>query len=221
MLERPILVTYIALCLLTPSIKLRCLTADLLAALCVISPNEGQPLVLAAMSEFRMVFDESFRFEWLIASLDPAAVEPDGLLWEWRTSILALLNAVVNAPDSPEFRCEIRGELLRRGLTHAIEVRDSSSSSAYRQLALQQHGPPATFVIQARIYAEETDEDSAALRNLNLEETYLPLTEPISTTNMLPSFVDEVDDLRKQLMGSQKDVSSAISTPPSIADASV
>lgn len=69
------------------------------------------------------------RFQWLIASLDVsrgfnednAGAELDGV-WEWRVSLLGLLNALANTPESLEERCTLRGELDRRGLAGAIEV---------------------------------------------------------------------------------------------------
>jgi diaphanous 1 len=54
----------------TPSSsKLRALVSDLLAAICVLAIPEGHKMVMAAMSDYRVVFDEAFRFEELIASL--------------------------------------------------------------------------------------------------------------------------------------------------------
>jgi len=75
---------------------------DVRAALCAISPTEGHPLVLAAMSEFRVAFGEAYGFDWFIASLnmleavnnDEAASE-----WEWRTSVVSLLNALASSPE--------------------------------------------------------------------------------------------------------------------------
>lgn len=114
---------YISFCLHTPSLRLRREVADLLGALCVISPIEGHQLVLAAFSDFRVEYKERFRFEWLITSLGP--IDPDDqtqAAWEWRTSVLALPLALAGATDELELRCEVQGEVRGRGLNQAIEV---------------------------------------------------------------------------------------------------
>lgn len=91
---------------------------------------------MAAMSEFRVAFTETFRFEWIVQSLSPSldkeAESDEHGLWEWRTSVLAFLNALANSPELLEGRCEIRGELSRRGLGDIIDVSPSLSKLAYR-----------------------------------------------------------------------------------------
>ena len=91
-------------------------------------------MVVSALSDMRGPYDNLLRFQWLVNSLDAtrgfdegglqgegSRVETDGI-WEWRIAVLGLLNAVANTPDSLETRCEIRGELDRRGLGNALEV---------------------------------------------------------------------------------------------------
>ena len=51
-----------------PTIKMRCLAADMLAAMCVI-PDLGHQLVLDGFSDSKIALGETFRFEWLISSL--------------------------------------------------------------------------------------------------------------------------------------------------------
>jgi hypothetical protein len=92
--------------------------------------------VLDGFSDFKFTFIETFRFEWLVSSLD-AFLERDrentgtfreddpsgeNEIWEWRTSVLSLANAVASGGEDLESRCELRGELRRRGLDHAIDV---------------------------------------------------------------------------------------------------
>lgn len=126
-LDRPTMVQHIVFCLRTPSPKVRSQVCDLLAALCVMSPDEGHHHVLDAFSELRIAFEDGARFEWLLQSLAEAdPVEENGQLsavWDWRTSAMALVNALCNSPDDLEGRCEIRGELQRRGLFESLEVR--------------------------------------------------------------------------------------------------
>jgi diaphanous 1 len=111
----------------TPKNTTRCHIADLLAALCVLAPLEAQPLLLDAFLELKIALDEKYRFDWLIASLEaynPYSLQDDHDpgSWEWRTAVLGLLNGICNAPDDFEARCQIRGELQRRGLDTAIMV---------------------------------------------------------------------------------------------------
>jgi diaphanous 1 len=85
------------------------------------------------MSDYRIAYDESFRFETLIISLrlpvtmdeieetDPFD-EEEGV-WEARTATMALVNALINCPESLEDRILLREEFGRRGLNEAIVVR--------------------------------------------------------------------------------------------------
>ena len=116
----------------TQSLKLRTLTSEVLAAICLLSLNQGHRLVLSALSDFTIAFDEAFRFEGLISSLrlpdendeDTSAIgtEEEGA-WEARTATLALINALTNSPDSLEDRIQLREEFSRRGLNEVIVVR--------------------------------------------------------------------------------------------------
>jgi diaphanous 1 len=128
-------ITYIAYSLHTPSLKLRTLASELLAAICVLSLTEGHKTVLAAMSDYRIAYDEPFRFETLIASLRLPEFQSDGEsedelgfgneeegIWEARTAAMALVNALTNCPESLEDRILLREEFGRRGLNEAIVV---------------------------------------------------------------------------------------------------
>lgn len=101
------------------------------------------------MSDYRIAFEEAFRFEELIQSLrlpeeDPNAeligssgrggrgagvgTEDDGV-WEARTASLVLVNALTNCPESLEERVMLREEFGRRGLNEVIVVSVSLPSS--------------------------------------------------------------------------------------------
>lgn len=129
-LASPTLVNHITYTLSIPSPRLYTLAAEVLAAICVLSITEGYRLVLSAMSEFRIVFDETFRFQCLVSLLqfsvhDGEKILESDSLWDGRTAILALINALTNCSDDVEERVMLRDEFTRRGLNEAIVVRAS------------------------------------------------------------------------------------------------
>ncbi len=92
-------------------------------------------MVLAALSDYRVAFDESFRFEDIISYIRITGEdENDGDAtplrdrtaddggWEARTAVLTLINALTNCPDSLEDRIQLREEFSRRGLNEIIVV---------------------------------------------------------------------------------------------------
>lgn len=134
MLTSPTTITHIAYSLHHSSSKLRALVSDLLAAICILAIPEGQKVVMAAMSDYRVVFEELFRFEELISSLRLPEVDPNDLTgntthpseddgaWDARTSSMILINALTNGPESLEERILLREEFSRRGLNEVIVV---------------------------------------------------------------------------------------------------
>jgi diaphanous 1 len=110
-----------------PTLKLRCLAADMLAAMCLISPL-GHQLVLDGFSDSKISLGETFRFEWLISSLEAfgseeeVGMEDESGMWEWRTAALGLINALTASGIDLELRCDLRGEIRRRGFDHAVDV---------------------------------------------------------------------------------------------------
>ncbi|KAK4684327.1 hypothetical protein P7C73_g5857, partial [Tremellales sp. Uapishka_1] len=158
-LDRPLLVSLVTFTLHTPSHRLRCQVADLLAALCLLSSVEGGKLILDALQDSHVVFQENHRFEWLLQSLhqDGEGGAVDGVHWEWRIAVLSLINALIDSQEELEVRCELREELRRRGLNGVLEE-------------MRLRSPPEHFLTQAEIYQEEKEEDLAELRNLNLNE---------------------------------------------------
>lgn len=157
------------------SLKLRTIAAELLAAITVLSVVDGHKLVLAAMSEYRIAFDEAFRFEHLVALLrlpdpDNAAgpeVEEDGI-WEARTAALALINAITNCPDDVEERVLLREEFGRRGLNEAIVVCCFLTFLCLPEYtkyqALRYIKPPESLLTQIDVYTEEKYEDEEDMR---------------------------------------------------------
>lgn len=122
-LDEPHLVNHLVLCLRTPSLKLRIQIMDLLSALCVLSVDEGPPLILNAFSEAAQSLEEAYRFEWLVRTLISTPGEDEaGGIWDWRIASLGLFIALTRAFEDLEERCDVRGELTRRGLMHVLEV---------------------------------------------------------------------------------------------------
>lgn len=111
------------------------MVAIVLAALCVLSLEDGHRVVLAALSDFR-VAHEKFRFEYLVNSISvkDAPSESGGVededevgLWEYRSAVMSLINAITNSPEDLEERMTLRDEFARRGLNEAMAVRFMNS----------------------------------------------------------------------------------------------
>ncbi|KAF9304280.1 hypothetical protein BGZ74_001919 [Mortierella antarctica] len=160
--EAPSLVAHISYCLYTTNSKLRTKVAEVLAALCVMSP-ESHRLVLMALSDFRVALDERFRFEYLIETLaapisdmDGPSEHQDGFEWEYKTACLSLMNALANSPAALDDRISLRNELRRRGLEDVFKT-------------LQMQGPPESLLIQINVYEDERHEDLVELQERNFE----------------------------------------------------
>ncbi|KAG1806317.1 armadillo-type protein [Suillus plorans] len=161
-LSSPTIIIHIAYSFYGASLKTRMLAAELLAAICVLSPNQGHKAVIAASSEYRIAYDELYRFEFLVAALgisdqsnDTAANntsshDEDGI-WEARTAFMALVNALTNCPESLEDRILLREEFGRRGLNEVI-------------VTLRYTKPPDSLLTQLDLYTEEKYEDEEDLR---------------------------------------------------------
>ena len=173
------IITHIAYSLHHSSYKLRAMVSDLLAAICILAIPEGHKMVMAAMSDYRIVFEESFRFEELISSLRLPEVDPndftgtahpseDGGAWDARTSSMVLINALTNGPESLEERILLRDEFSRRGLNEVIVVSADCSSQLYKSLTLRQTlryiRPPEGLITQLDVYTEEKFEDEEDMR---------------------------------------------------------
>ncbi|EMD40584.1 hypothetical protein CERSUDRAFT_102967 [Gelatoporia subvermispora B] len=162
-LSAPALTTNIAYSLHGSSIRLRTLSSEILAAICVLSPTEGHRAILSALSDYRVEYGEAFRFQELIASLRVASMSDDGTtdestyrndeegVWEARAASMALINALTTCPDSLEERILLREEFGRRGLNEAI-------------VALRYVKPPESLITQLDVYTEEKFEDEEDMR---------------------------------------------------------
>jgi hypothetical protein len=88
--------------------------------------TDGHKAVLSAMSDYRIAYDELFRFEMLIASLRLPDTSNDSAneegVWDTRTASMALVNALTNCSESLEDRMLLREEFGRRGLNEIIVV---------------------------------------------------------------------------------------------------
>lgn len=138
-LAHPTTITYITYSLRTSSHKLRAHVADLLATLCVLSLSTGHQSVLSAFSDFKVTYNETFRFDTLVRSIavqdlddnasTAASVADHGederdeaAFWEYRAAAMALINALTNGPDDLEQRIAFRDEFARRGLNEVMAV---------------------------------------------------------------------------------------------------
>lgn len=157
------MVAHISYCLYTTNSKLRTKVAEVLAALCVMSP-ESHRLVLMALSDFRVALEERFRFEYLIETLaapisgdmDGPSDHQDGFEWEYKTACLSLMNALANSPAALDDRISLRNELRRRGLEDVFKT-------------LQMQGPPESLLIQINVYEDERHEDLVELQERDFE----------------------------------------------------
>lgn len=131
-LTRSNIVESIALCLEGPLFKLRCQAADLLSALCILSPLDGHRLVLDAVADASAANAHRYRLQALIDGLGFEEVgksDDDPSVWEWRASAMALINALVSSPEDVDARCELRAEFARRGLHETLTVRGKDSQN--------------------------------------------------------------------------------------------
>lgn len=99
--------------------------AELLSALCLMSPDLGHRHVLDGLTEWRSQNVEIQRFEWLTTALvetDSTTDIRERTLWRWRTGVMMLINALCTGPVEAEERLLLRGELQRRGIGEAFEV---------------------------------------------------------------------------------------------------
>jgi hypothetical protein len=107
--------------------------------------DAGHKAVLAAMSDYRVAYDESFRFETIIGSLRIPDLgnfdEVDNIfgfgndeegVWEARRASMALINALTNCFELLEDRVLLREEFGRRGLNEVIVVRNFCRVFAFK-----------------------------------------------------------------------------------------
>lgn len=168
-LQQPHLVYYIGCSLRSPSLKLRIQVADVLAALCILTLDDGHRLVCAAFSELKIAAEERFRFAFLVESLRPRGVDTylqednlasdfdnvdaeDALVWEYRIAAMGLINAITNSPEDVEERVSLRDEFARRGLNESL-------------VSLRYVDPPEGLMTQIQMYLEERQDDQDELHD--------------------------------------------------------
>lgn len=132
-------VTYITYSLHVPSPELRTMSSEILAALSFLSAD-GHKAALSALSDYRVAYDETFRFEGLVNSLQLPSGEGEfnddvasylmdmddeevKRIWNPRAAVMSLVNALTNCPNALEDRIVLREEFSRRGLNEIIVVR--------------------------------------------------------------------------------------------------
>ncbi len=175
-LEQPNLVNYIAFALRSPSYKLRLQVADVLAALCVLSLEDGHRMVCGALSELKVVTGERFRFAFLVEDLKPSASgdalgdvwdstadlddvdASEAIEWEYKAAAMVLVNAITNSPEDLEERISLRDEFARRGLNEVL-------------VSLRYIDPPESLATQIQVYVEEKQEDQDELHDRALHIT--------------------------------------------------
>uniref|UniRef100_V5GJX6 Uncharacterized protein n=1 Tax=Kalmanozyma brasiliensis (strain GHG001) TaxID=1365824 RepID=V5GJX6_KALBG len=167
-LEQSNLVNYIAFALRSPSYKLRLQVADVLAALCVLSLDDGHRMVCGALSELKIATGERFRFAFLVDDLKPDSSEDalndawnaglkdanadEAIEWEYRAAAMVLVNAITNSPEDLEERVSLRDEFARRGLNEVL-------------VSLRYVDPPESLATQIQVYVEEKQEDQDELHD--------------------------------------------------------
>lgn len=142
-ISRPNVITYLVYGLHTPSHKLRTHVAEMIGPLCILSQDAGYKRILSAFSDFRIFYEENFRFEYLVQSIavrdEPAESGGDSeaqseadeaALWEYRWKALSVINCVIGSSSELEERMSLRDELARRGLNEVITVSDLFRSAA-------------------------------------------------------------------------------------------
>ncbi|KAF7302007.1 Formin-like protein 6 [Mycena indigotica] len=158
------LITHMAYALHGSSLKLRGLVTRILAALCGLPADrpEGQKLVLAALTDYRIEFEEAFRFEQLLefmrdtfdaeGDLGSEEVKREAELWEARTWSMALVNQLIFHSEAFEDRVMLRDEFARRGLNEAV-------------VTLRYLGPTDDLRTQIERYADDKFADEESMRD--------------------------------------------------------
>jgi diaphanous 1 len=179
--------------------------SDLLAAICILAIPEGHNMVMAAMSDYRIVFEESFRFEEVITSLRLPEADPndftgsgtppseDDGAWDARTSSMVLINALTNGPESLEERILLREEFSRRGLNEVIVVSAECKLRLYYPLTVRQTlryiRPPEGLITQLDVYTEEKFEDEEDMRE---RASHLFRTDDVHNGSEISSILEEL-----------------------------
>ncbi|EGC39081.1 hypothetical protein DICPUDRAFT_148204 [Dictyostelium purpureum] len=100
----------------TPKADTRSSVFEILTAVCMVS-EKGYQLILEAMTHFKQVRKERFRFTYLVESM-----KKDQSDKEYLTTCLTLINGIVNSSEEVDERIQLRGEFSRLGLDEIIRV---------------------------------------------------------------------------------------------------
>jgi hypothetical protein len=154
-LTSQMIVSKIALCLHSANDRIRTTVAEILAAIIVLSGDHGHKMVLVAMQDFKAFYNEQAKFEYLVKTIisDEHAGGirfSDGTnpltAFDYKTTAMSLVNAIVTAPDDLDVRMQLREELGRRGLTADA-------------MAKMRKNAPAALITQIDLFEEEKRED--------------------------------------------------------------
>jgi hypothetical protein len=147
------IIKYLTFSLNTNNHKLRNIVAEVLSAVCVLSPK-GHQEVLESLTEFKFQFNEAYRFEYLLNSLR-AEVSDEGIsamsAYEYKTTCLILVNALVNSPDELDDRMLLRDEFKKRGLLTIFKE-------------IQDHNLPDSLIKQIECYMDEMEQDHIEIK---------------------------------------------------------
>ncbi|EGF84247.1 hypothetical protein BATDEDRAFT_34176 [Batrachochytrium dendrobatidis JAM81] len=143
-------------------LALRSLVSETLAPLCLLS-DVGRKLILQALLELSQIQDEPAPFQNLILSIDnpfcfgdkAAKRDSNGFeelideveLWDYRTSIVVLINSLVSAAEQPTERWGVRRLVESRGVRSIL------------QTLLNLRGCTATFRVQVDAYEQDRKAD--------------------------------------------------------------
>jgi diaphanous 1 len=217
------MITHIAYSLHGAPLKLRTLASDVLAAVSVLSPPAGHKAVLSALSDYRVAYEEPFRFDELVAFLNPAdgengedfPTEPDEATWEAQVATMTLINALTNCPDALEDRMMLRDEFARRGLSEAIVVgallfRSSRGMADFIQ-TLRYMRPPENLLTQLNVYTEEKVEDEEDMRErmqnlMKRDAGQKPLSDSEALLQELVTVTEDDGQLHTLLMDTMRQV---------------
>ncbi|KAI9298202.1 FH2-domain-containing protein [Neoconidiobolus thromboides FSU 785] len=159
-LKHPEIVKYLTFSINTQNDKIRKISTEVLAAICVLS-KQGHMQILDSLADFRLKFHEDYRFQYLLHSLE-AHVSLEGIsaiaAYEYKTTCLSFINALVNTPESLDERMLLREEFHRRGLKVVFQE-------------LRESYPPESLVKQIECYEEELEADKNELKEQILIQT--------------------------------------------------
>ena len=115
----------IALALDSPVVATRKLALELLSVVCYVDPPHGHRLVLEAMDHFQNTKHEDRRFLTLTSNVRDLVnafdnSNPDKETMEYVVTFMIFVNAIVDAPETMEFRVHLRNEFFALGFAQVL-----------------------------------------------------------------------------------------------------